>query len=107
MAEEDAEIALLHKMQSGQAYMGGASNGESDFAGVELNTEHNNEHVKKESGISAYPVLQTRLANRGIPTEQNAAGNCHYGAPPAVLSSSTRAVWIAVPVRLCPLASFS
>ena len=32
------------------------------------------EHVKKESGISAYPVPQTRLANRSVPTEQNAAG---------------------------------
>ncbi len=58
-----------------------------------------NEHVKKESGISTYPVPQTRLANRSVPTEQNAAGNCHYGPPQLNWSCLHRSTCPTVPGR--------
>jgi cleavage stimulation factor subunit 3 len=51
MAEEDAEIALLHSMQAGQDSVAWESDGANGDAEGELpsNTEHNNHQVKKEA----------------------------------------------------------
>jgi cleavage stimulation factor subunit 3 len=50
MAEEDAEIALLHQMQAGQENLGwGDDGGDQVTEGDPSNTEHNNETVKREN----------------------------------------------------------
>ncbi|TVY52418.1 mRNA 3'-end-processing protein RNA14 [Lachnellula cervina] len=51
MAEEDAEIALLHQMQAGQDGVVWENDGANGDAEGELpsNTEHNNHQVKKEA----------------------------------------------------------
>jgi len=51
MAEEDAEIALLHQMQAGQDSVAWENDGTNGDAEGELpsNTEHNNHQVKKEA----------------------------------------------------------
>jgi len=52
MAEEDAEIALLHSMQAGQDIVAwesdGGANGDAEGE-LPSNTEHNNHQVKKEA----------------------------------------------------------
>ena len=60
MAEEDAEIALLHQMQAGQENLAWADSGENGVAGGELpsNTENNNEQVMKEDSVADDQVLR-------------------------------------------------
>jgi cleavage stimulation factor subunit 3 len=53
MAEEDAEIALLHQLQAGQESVAWGNNGENGVAEGELpsNTEHNNQEVQKDVAV--------------------------------------------------------
>ena len=60
MAEEDAEIALLHQMQAGQESLAWEDGGENGAADGELpsNTENNNEKVMKEDSVADDQVLR-------------------------------------------------
>lgn len=60
MAEEDAEIALLHQMQSGQESVAWESDGANGDAEGEIpsNTEHNNHHEVKKEVVADDQVLR-------------------------------------------------
>ena len=87
MAEEDAEIALLHQLQAGQE----SGSWENDGAGAEestlpSNTELNNEHVKRET------VADDQVLRALSPSGAGAASDGGDYDPSSVTSQPTVAV---------------